>query len=84
MTRKYGSRQDVIDGLATKTRGGLTADDLFVNPKSGKIVSKRKSEIAKANYKTHGFNKRKAPEPEPAEEAKPPKKKRRRRKKKDE
>jgi hypothetical protein len=50
--------------------------------KSGKIVSKKKSELAKKNYEIHGFKKRAAVVAEPAEEVQP-KKKRRRRKKKD-
>ena len=81
MTKKFGTRSEVVDGLAQFTRGGLSATDLMVN-KSGKIVSKKKSELAKKNYEIHGFKKRAAAttiEPEAAA----PKKKRRRRKKKD-
>jgi hypothetical protein len=79
MTKKFGTRSEVVDGLAMFTRGGLSATDLMVN-KSGKIVSKKKSELAKKNYEIHGFKKRAA---EVAPEAAAPKKKRRRRKKKD-
>ena len=76
-TRKYGTRNEVWDGLCTMTRGGLTKDDLMMS-KTNKIVSKRKSEAAKQAYEQFGFAKRKAPTPEPQ----PEKKKRRRRKKK--
>ena len=80
--KKFGSRADVWDGLCSMTRGGLTKDDLVLS-KNGKLVSKKKSEIAKKNYEQFGFAKRKQPEPEPVEEA-PKKKRRRRKKKKDE
>lgn len=77
--RKYGSRQDVFEGVCQMTRGGLTKDDLIF--KNGKLVSKKKSEAAKKAYEKYGFAKRKQPEPEP--EAPPaPKKKRRKRKSK--
>ena len=73
--RKYGSRQDVWDSVCTMTRGGLAKDDLMLS-KNGKIVSKRKSEAARAAYDKFGFNKRKVEEPKKEE-----KKKRRRKKK---
>ena len=78
--RKYGNRQDVFNGEAEKTRGGLTKDDLMLS-KTGKIVSKKKSIAAAESYKKFGFKKR---ELEPVEEKQEeqPKKKRRRRKKK--
>lgn len=69
MGRKYGTRQEVYDGLSEMTRGGLKKDDLILS--RGKLVSKKKSEAAKASYAKYGFRKR--------EEA--PKPKRRRRKK---
>jgi len=84
MTKKFGTRSEVFDGLAEKTRGGLTKDMLILS-RSGKIVSKKKSELAKANYAKFGFAKRAQPPPpaaEPVEEK--PKRKRRRRKKKEE
>ena len=71
--RKYGSRQEVWDGLCSQTRGGLSKDDLMMS-KTNKIVSKKKSEAAKIAYDKYGFAKREAPPP-PA-----PKKKRRRKK----
>ncbi len=58
MTRKYGTRQDVWNEACTMTRGGLTKDKLMLS-KTGKIVSKAKSESAKANYAKFGFTKRK-------------------------
>lgn len=73
--RKYGTRQDVWDNVCQMTRGGLTKDDLIF--KNGKLVSKRKSEAAKAAYEKFGFNKR---EEQKVEE--PVKKKRKRRKSK--
>ena len=76
--RKYGTRQDVWSETCTMTRGGLTKADLMLS-KTGKIVSKKKSEAAKASYQKFGFAKRKEEEPAPE-----PKKKKRRRKKKSE
>jgi len=60
------------------TRGGLVKDDLMLNTKTGKLVSKKKSQIARDNYTKFGFNKRKEETPAPEEK---PKKKRRRKKK---
>ena len=40
--RSVGSREDVWEGLALKTKGGLTVDDLEQN-ENGRIVSKRVS-----------------------------------------
>jgi hypothetical protein len=82
MTKKFGTRSEVVDGLATFTRGGLSAGDLMVN-KSGKIVSKKKSELAKKNYSQYGFKKRAPPPAVVVAQEEAPKKKRRRRKKKD-
>ena len=76
--KKYGSRQDVYDGVCQMTRGGLTKEDLLL--KNGRLVSKKKSEAAKAAYEKYGFAKRKEPEPEVPPPA--PKKKRRKRKSK--
>ena len=74
--KKYGDRQSVYDGLSKMTRGGLMKDDLMLS-KSGKIVSKKKSERAKENYAKYGFKKR-----QPAEEPKKEEPKKKRRKKK--
>ena len=57
--KKFGDRISVWEGLASMTRGGLTKDDLVMS-KTGKLVSKKKSEIAKKNYAEFGFAKRKA------------------------
>ena len=80
--KRYGTRNDVYEGLAEKTRGGLTRDDLVLS-KTGKIVSKKKSLAARAAYEKFGFAKRTKEKVE--EEEKPvaeeaPKKKRRKRK----
>ena len=72
--RRYGMRFEVFDSeTAEMTRGGLKKADLMMS-RSGKIVSKKKSESAKALYSQYGFNKRTA--------KKPAKKKRGRKKKK--
>ena len=73
--RKYGTRSEVWEGLAQLTRGKLSKADLVLS-RSGRIVSKKKSELAKQSYQKFGFKKREAPAPEPE------KKKKRRRKKK--
>ena len=75
--RKYGTRSEVWEGIAQQTRGRLTKDKLVLS-RSGRIVSKRKSEMAKKTYLEHKFAKR-TKVAEPVVEAK---KKRRRRKKK--
>ena len=75
--RKYGTRSEVWEGIAQQTRGRLTKDKLVLS-RSGRIVSKRKSEMAKKTYLEHKFAKRKPK----AEVPVAPKKKRRRRKKK--
>ena len=72
--RKYGTRSEVWEGTAKQTRGKLQKSDLVMS-RSGRIVSKRKSELAKQSYATYGFKKRAAPEPKPE-----PKKRRRRKK----
>ena len=48
-----GTKDEVWDGLARRTRGGLMKKHLMVN-KRGKVVSKLKSQIAK---KGPGFKK---------------------------
>ena len=73
--RKFGTRSEVWEGTAKQTRGKLQKDDLVLS-KSGRIVSKRKSELAKKSYAAFGFKPR-ATEPEPEKK----KKKRVRRKK---
>jgi hypothetical protein len=73
--RRYGTRDEVWSGMAEKTRGGLTRDKLILS-RTGRLVSKVKSEQARANYKQYGFKKR--------ETVKVAKKVRRKRKKKSE
>lgn len=46
MQKSVGTRADVWAGIARKTSGGLTKDDLFMDGTA--IKSKRKSEMAKA------------------------------------
>ena len=60
--KKYGDRQSVYDGLCKMTRGGLMKEDLMMS--RGKIVSKKKSDLAKLNYSKYGFKKRQESEPE--------------------
>lgn len=57
MGKKYGTRKEVFDGLSEMTRGGLSKDDLMEG-KNGKILSKKKSEMAKQSYAKYGFKKR--------------------------
>jgi hypothetical protein len=45
--KTVGSRKDVIEGIACKTAGGLTVDDLFVD-QNGVIKSKKQAESLKA------------------------------------
>ena len=74
MGKKYGTRKEVFDGLSQMTRGGLSKDDLMEG-KNGKILSKKKSTMAKESYAKYGFKKR--------EQVEEPKPKKRRRKRKD-
>ena len=46
----YSTRQDVWDGIAYQTTGGLNKDDLLIN-KNGKITSKKKSIYETINNK---------------------------------
>jgi hypothetical protein len=69
--RRYGTRSEVWDGTAEKTRGGLTRDKLMLS-RTGRLVSKLKSEQARAAYQKFGFVKRAQPgakEDKEAEEA---------------
>jgi hypothetical protein len=47
--KSVGTKKEVFDGLARKTSGGLTKDDLTLN-KSGKVVSKRQQQRGKELY----------------------------------
>jgi len=75
--RRYGTRDEVYSGVARCTRGGLTRDKLVLS-RTGRIVSKLKSEQARENYKKYGFKKRVAEKPKPEKK----KRKRKPRKKK--
>ena len=61
--RKFGTRSEVWEGTARQTRGKLRKGDLVMS-RNGRIVSKRKSELAKKSYAAFGFKPRAAPEPE--------------------
>ena len=81
--RKYGTRSEVFDSkTAMMTRGGLKAEDLILS-RTGKIVSRKKSELARSNYEKFGFTKRVVEEePEPRKKRLVEKKRTRKRKKK--
>ena len=73
--RRYGTRFEVFDSeTAEMTRGGLKKADLMMS-RSGKIVSKKKSESAKALYEKFGFNKRTMKKPTKKKKTKRKKKK---------
>lgn len=51
MVKKFGTREEVCDGKATMTKGGLTAEDMnVVTNKKGerRFVSKKASDLSKA------------------------------------
>lgn len=48
--KRVGTRQEVFDGQALKTSGGLIKEDLILNSK-GIAVSKKKSALARTNFK---------------------------------
>ena len=78
--RRYGSRYEVFDAqTAFQTRGGLKKEDLMLS-RTGKIVSKKKSEAAKKLYQEYGFNKR--TKAKPKKKSSPPKTKKPRKKRK--
>jgi hypothetical protein len=43
----FGSREQVMNGTAYKTEGGLIITDLYMNKKTGRIVSAIKHKTAK-------------------------------------
>jgi hypothetical protein len=49
--KTFGSRDEVHCGLAARTRYGLTKDDLIVS--HGKVVSKKKHEMAMADKQAY-------------------------------
>jgi hypothetical protein len=48
--KKYGTKEEVYNGLAEKTKGKLKKDDLFECPRTKKIKSKKMSELGKARF----------------------------------
>lgn len=46
---KYGSKEQVFEGLADQTKGGLCKEDLMVN-KKGNIISKKRHEHGKKAF----------------------------------
>lgn len=56
--RKIGSREDVFHGRCERTGGGLRKKDLRINPKTKKIVSIKRSELAKKRYRDGLFKPR--------------------------
>ena len=83
MVRKFGSRSEVWEESCSMTRGGLSKDDLMLS-KTGRIVSKKKSEAAREAYNKFGFKKRQQEQAKEQEvEVKKPKR-RRKKKPKDE
>lgn len=60
-TKVIGSKDEVWDGIAVKTSGGLTKAKLAKN-KQGRIVSKKKQEMGREIFK-RGFLKRCGPQP---------------------
>lgn len=73
--KKVGTKEEVFNGQADHTSGGLRSGDLIQN-KKGKIVSKKKSELGAKNseklksyrHKKIKEEKEETPEPNPAEE----------------
>jgi len=55
-TSIIGTKGQVFRGTKVKTKGGLTKKDLFKN-KNGKIVSKKRHQAGKKNYKKVGLKK---------------------------
>lgn len=52
--KKFGSREEVMAGIASMTKGHLQKKDLFVDPKDGKIKSKKKSAMARKQLAMNG------------------------------
>lgn len=53
--KRIGSRAQVWHGTAKQTAGGLKKQDLKRSRYSGKIVSQRRSNLAKSQYKKNGL-----------------------------
>jgi hypothetical protein len=54
--KKYGTKLEVFNGGAMKTRGGKIKSDFFIN-KRGKLVSKAQSEAGKRAYERNNLGK---------------------------
>jgi hypothetical protein len=75
--KKKGTKQEVFNGIAEKTNGGLKKEDLILN-KRGSIVSKKRSQQGLLQFKNiepfikakHPKNLQEAQETEKVEEAK--------------
>lgn len=48
MIKRYGNKDEVFDGEAIQTKGGLTKRDLIINSR-GFVVSKRQQENGRKN-----------------------------------
>lgn len=48
--KKFGTKDEVWDGVAMMTKGGLKKDKLMINPR-GFVVSKMKSRISRLHFK---------------------------------
>jgi hypothetical protein len=53
-----GTREEIFNNLAYKTTGGLTKDELIINPE-GKVISKKKSVQEKINNRFINVNRKK-------------------------
>lgn len=51
----FGSREQVVNGTAYKTTGGLTTDDLAMNESTGRIVSAKKQKTAKQEMRLEKY-----------------------------
>jgi hypothetical protein len=51
----FGSREQVMNGTAYKTEGGLIITDLYMNKKTGRIVSAKKHKTAKQEMRLEKY-----------------------------
>jgi hypothetical protein len=51
----FGSREQVMNGTAYKTEGGLIITDLYMNKKTGRIVSAKKHKTAKLEMRLEKY-----------------------------
>jgi len=52
--KRIGSRAEVMHGTAAMTEGGLAKKDLYLDPKDGRIKSRKAHEAAVARMKAEG------------------------------